>query len=85
MLAGGKLDSPSSLQVTFTEVKGMIRILYVTITKREGSGERSPPDVGTVTQISAPLLLKSRLLLTPLSRSIFRVSLSFHLNKLLRN
>ena len=41
------LSSSSSLQMTFTEVKCMIRMMYVAKT-------RSPPDVGMITQISAP-------------------------------
>ena len=41
--------------MTFTEVKRMIRMMYVAITRR-GSEGRSSPDVGMITQISAPLL-----------------------------
>ena len=44
------LSSSSYLLETFTEVKCMIRMTYVAITRR---GLR-PPDVGMVTQISAP-------------------------------
>ena len=55
MLARESLSSSSSLQVTFTEEKCMIRMTYVAITRR-GSWGRSPSDVGMVTQVSAPLL-----------------------------
>ena len=54
MLAGGKLELSSSFEVIFTEVKCMIRMMYVAITKR-GSGGLRPPDVGMVTQILALL------------------------------
>ena len=50
MLARGKLELSSSLQVTFTEVKCMIRMMYVAITRRAkpsrrwyGSTNVSPP------------------------------------------
>ena len=44
----------SSLQVTFIEVKCMVRKMYVAITRRGVWGAK-PPDVNMVTQISAPL------------------------------
>ena len=67
MLEKSLLSSSSSLQMTFTEVKCMIRMMYVAITKR-GSGGPRPPDVDTLTQISAPPYLK--VLPTPLAVSI---------------
>ena len=36
------LSSSSSLQTTFTEVKCMIHMMYVAITRREGLGQEAP-------------------------------------------
>ena len=53
MLTGGKLELSSRLEVTFTEVKRMTRMMYTAITRR-GSGGLRFLDVGMVTHISAP-------------------------------
>ena len=56
-LARGKLELSSSLRVTFTEIKCMIRMMCVAITRTGVWGaRRSPPDVVMATQISAPIL-----------------------------
>ena len=63
--------------MTLTEVKCMIRVMYVAITTR-GSGGLCPPDVGMTTQISAPLLESTSNALARgsggmLSRKIFEI------------
>ena len=47
------LSSSSSLAVTFTEIKCMIRMMCVAITRKGVWGGLGPPDLGMVTQISA--------------------------------